>query len=668
MKPAQSFAFAIFFIFLSVPYSVAESQDDLFYSGELTLNLHMNSNFSLLAKKSGSKIDYVRAYLNFFPEDTYRQRIVSLVPEPLAEIKNDTIEYNWEKPGFGQFSYGLSSEIKTTNEFIKIHGKIPFPINSLPPEIIEFTQPTDKIDITPEIIAQASELANGEDDLFQVVFNLASWTKKNINYSLDTFTADASQKASWVLANRYGVCDELTNLFIAMNRALGIPARFVTGVSYTNSEFFEEKWGLHGWAEVYFPDYGWVPIDPTYGQYGQVDATHIKLRDSADSDKSSTRFEWESYEVDLIPGSITNQIDILKIGDKFSSPVEMKIIPFSNEVPFGSYDLIEISMENKADYYVGFDLALSKPAEVAVINEKFKYVLLKPDEKKSVYYIIKIDSNLKKNYIYTFPLSIQNSLGGNEEGSVKSRSGGVEYTLSQVTTIMNQLKEEDTKTYSKNIDFMCEGPANVYANESFALGCTVANLGNIFLENLRVCINANECQQFDLGISRSKNINFTLFYPDSGAKQITLSARNKDVSKFVPFNANVLDKPAIIIDKIEYPEIIKINEPFEIKFDIMKRSISTPENSTVFFSFNGQETSWKPDIESTQGFDVKIERDLLDPKNNTFEIKVIFHDKSNHQYIETYTKQLALEDATFFQKIILYFNKFSRDLQKLLTG
>lgn len=74
----------------------------------------------------------------------------------------------------------------------------------------------------------------GESDYYKVVYELSDWTKTNIDYDLNTITAKAVKKSSWVLENRQGVCDELTNLFISMLRSVGIPARFVTGMVYTN--------------------------------------------------------------------------------------------------------------------------------------------------------------------------------------------------------------------------------------------------------------------------------------------------------------------------------------------------------------------------------------------------------------------------------------------------
>jgi len=169
-----------------------------------------------------------------------------------------------------------------------VTDKVKFPIKELLDELEIYTRPSATVDSdNKEIIRLASVLAEGEDDLYQVAFKLAEWTKNNVKYDLSTLTASVSQKASWVLRNREGVCDELTNLFIAMARSLGIPAKFVSGIAYTNSPLFEEEWGPHGWAEIYFPGYGWIPFDVTYGEFGFIDPGHIKSKEALDADEPS---------------------------------------------------------------------------------------------------------------------------------------------------------------------------------------------------------------------------------------------------------------------------------------------------------------------------------------------------------------------------------------------
>jgi transglutaminase-like putative cysteine protease len=65
------------------------------------------------------------------------------------------------------------------------------------------------------------------------------------------------------LAERTGSCRDLTVLFNDVCRAVGIPARFVSG--YWHAETEREKRHMHAWAEVYLPGGGWRGFDPSYG-------------------------------------------------------------------------------------------------------------------------------------------------------------------------------------------------------------------------------------------------------------------------------------------------------------------------------------------------------------------------------------------------------------------
>jgi len=72
-----------------------------------------------------------------------------------------------------------------------------------------------------------------------------------------------------VLETRQGDCNEHTVLYVAMARALGLPARTAVGLVYVNGAFF-----YHAWPEVWLDE--WVAVDPTFGQY-PADASHIRF-------------------------------------------------------------------------------------------------------------------------------------------------------------------------------------------------------------------------------------------------------------------------------------------------------------------------------------------------------------------------------------------------------
>jgi transglutaminase-like putative cysteine protease len=72
-----------------------------------------------------------------------------------------------------------------------------------------------------------------------------------------------------VLETRQGDCNEHTVLYVALARALGLPARTAVGLVYVNGQFF-----YHAWPEVWLDE--WVAVDPTFGQY-PADASHIRF-------------------------------------------------------------------------------------------------------------------------------------------------------------------------------------------------------------------------------------------------------------------------------------------------------------------------------------------------------------------------------------------------------
>jgi len=63
----------------------------------------------------------------------------------------------------------------------------------------------------------------------------------------------------------YGVCQDHAHLFIACCRALGIPARYVSGYLYAGPDS-DSHLASHAWAEAHVEDLGWVSFDPSNRQ------------------------------------------------------------------------------------------------------------------------------------------------------------------------------------------------------------------------------------------------------------------------------------------------------------------------------------------------------------------------------------------------------------------
>ena len=78
-----------------------------------------------------------------------------------------------------------------------------------------------------------------------------------------------------VLRTKVGDCNEHTALYVAMARALGIPARIAVGLVFVRGAFY-----YHAWPEVYIDEGGrrglWLPVDPTFNEF-PANATHLRL-------------------------------------------------------------------------------------------------------------------------------------------------------------------------------------------------------------------------------------------------------------------------------------------------------------------------------------------------------------------------------------------------------
>jgi len=72
-----------------------------------------------------------------------------------------------------------------------------------------------------------------------------------------------------VFETRRGDCNEHTVLYVALARAVGLPARTAAGLAYVDGRFY-----YHAWPEVYLN--GWVAVDPTFGQF-PADAAHLRF-------------------------------------------------------------------------------------------------------------------------------------------------------------------------------------------------------------------------------------------------------------------------------------------------------------------------------------------------------------------------------------------------------
>ena len=117
----------------------------------------------------------------------------------------------------------------------------------------------------PRIQAQARLIAGRERRAGAIAERLTHWVYDNLEKKITISVPSAAQ----VLEERSGDCNEHTVLYVALARALGLPARTAAGVVYLRGHFY-----YHAWPEVWLGQ--WVAVDPTFGQF-PADAAHLRF-------------------------------------------------------------------------------------------------------------------------------------------------------------------------------------------------------------------------------------------------------------------------------------------------------------------------------------------------------------------------------------------------------
>lgn len=199
-----------------------------------------------------------------------------------------------------------------------------------------YTGPEGSIESThPAIISQAVQIVGNISNIYKMAERLCLWVYDNVEYGGGGYWS-----ALETLERRVGVCEDMANLYVALCRAVGIPARVVIGNTYSPGIFQDECMrvgymdaGGHAWAEVYIPGFGWLWGDPTWNWFGD---NWLYLIGSGTRDVESFYWsqgdiedDWSTYiELELLPldtdgDNLTNYEEISSLSNPYLSDSDM---------------------------------------------------------------------------------------------------------------------------------------------------------------------------------------------------------------------------------------------------------------------------------------------------------------------------------------------------------
>lgn len=131
------------------------------------------------------------------------------------------------------------------------------------------------------IQALLAKLEPDPSDRIDTLHRLSAVVRDAVDYQTGVTTVRTT--ADEAFAQGAGVCQDHAHIFIGAARALGIPARYVSGYLMMNDRIHQEA--THAWAEAHVEGLGWVGFDISNGispdtRYVRV-ATGRDYRDAA---------------------------------------------------------------------------------------------------------------------------------------------------------------------------------------------------------------------------------------------------------------------------------------------------------------------------------------------------------------------------------------------------
>lgn len=150
-------------------------------------------------------------------------------------------------------------------------------------EFAEYLQPTSYTQLTPEVIefAQSPEEYNHKQNVYDYLLAITKQIKQQFVY--DPYATTVHTVVEEMLQTKRGVCQDFAHLMIAACRAIGIPARYVSGYHFIgdlqggNADYEQAS---HAWVEAYVPGPGWCGFDPTNDEL--IGERYVKLAHGRD--------------------------------------------------------------------------------------------------------------------------------------------------------------------------------------------------------------------------------------------------------------------------------------------------------------------------------------------------------------------------------------------------
>jgi len=142
---------------------------------------------------------------------------------------------------------------------------------SFPPSVPKWTTRYLQLPdgITQRTADLAEQLGKNTPTTYDYATNVEQYLKTNMTYSekvaLPPYDRDATDY--FLFQSKQGYCEYFSTAMVVLMRLGGVPTRevvgYLPGAKSEDGRFVSRENQAHAWVEAWFPQYGWVPFDPT---------------------------------------------------------------------------------------------------------------------------------------------------------------------------------------------------------------------------------------------------------------------------------------------------------------------------------------------------------------------------------------------------------------------
>jgi len=124
-------------------------------------------------------------------------------------------------------------------------------------------------DFSEKIALLADELTSRANSRVEKAINITNYLRNTFRYKDSVSIPQGSDPIEWFLFDgRVGFCNYFSTAEVLMLRSIGIPARMVVGYTQgerlsESNEFLVRIKDSHSWVEAFFPESGWIILEPT---------------------------------------------------------------------------------------------------------------------------------------------------------------------------------------------------------------------------------------------------------------------------------------------------------------------------------------------------------------------------------------------------------------------